>query len=257
MSPSDSAPDDKAEDKADDQRDGDVEQSDQPDDGPKPEVDASEGDAYLESNRLSREKMRAREAKKEARSARVSSITGRLPKVDWSTRGIAVSLITVLGGLFIVTGGLSIWLWTERSDLQHQVHDLKSQPTDAARSAVLDAAKNGIVQFGTFQSDQLDDWDQRLRAVTTRGFAQTQLASGQLKQAVSQTGASSKGVVTDAGIESMTANSAVVLAFLNQTYRNPDILKMYPNGQPYLTRIKSTMKLVDGHWLIDSLDIIS
>jgi hypothetical protein len=256
MSPSDSAPDDKT----DDLRDGevDVEQPDRPADGPQqPEVDASEGDAYLESNRVNREKMRAREAKKEARSARVASVTGRMPKVDWSTRGMAISLITVLGGLVIITGGLSIWLWTERSDLQQQVHDLKSQPNDAARAAVMEAAKNGIVQFGTFEPDQLDDWDQRLRAVTTRGFAQTQLASGQLKQAVSQTGASSKGVVTDVGIESMTANSAVVLAFLNQTYRSPDIAKMYPNGQPYLTRIKSTMKLVDGRWLIDSLDIIS
>lgn len=262
MSPSDKTPNDPA-DEQDDLINGDSAEhpadtgQDAQADLPESHADATEGAAYLESNRLSREKMRAREAKKEARSARVSEVAGRIPSVDWSKRGVVITLITVLAGLFIVTGGLSIWLWTERSDLQHQVHELKSAPNDQARAAVIDAAKQGIVQFGTFQPDQLDDWDQRMRAVTTREFAQSQLAGGQLKQAISQVGATSKGEVLDVGIESMTSNNAVVIAFLNQNYRNPDILKLYPNGETYATRIKATMKLVDGHWLINSLDVVS
>ena len=59
----------------------------------------------------------------------------------------------------------------------------------------------------------------------------------------------SSAAVTDAGVSAATPTTATVLLFVDQTVENSQLA----NPRLDRSRVKVSMVLVNGHWLIDNL----
>lgn len=160
---------------------------------------------------------------------------------------IVVSVIAVV--LAIATGVLSYAAATR---------DEGPAPiADADRAEVMESAREYAATLATYAGGEYDDLDRRIRDVSTPEFAQQYIESSQdAREGTDTAGASSAAVAEYAGIESMTANEAVVLVTLDQTLTAPDLAEEAPEGIPYQSRAKVTLVLEDGRWLLSGFSMV-
>ena len=119
---------------------------------------------------------------------------------------------------------------------------------------MLDTARRYAVELTTYDPADYGDLDRRITQISTPEFGKTYIASSQDAR---KGNANAKGVSTAkaqrAGIESMTADRAVVLVALDQTVKSSEIAAQVPDGIPYQSRVEVTLAKRNGTWLLDDL----
>ena len=224
------------------------------------DVSPLDGDEFLAANRSRREELRAEAADRVPRKldtakgqksagARVDGEEGagrvRRPGRGRLLVGVLAALVVVLA---ISTGVLG-YLYAQAD---RRASD--AGPSDTDRTAVLDTARRYAVQLTTYDPADYADLDRRITEISTPEFGKTYIASSQDAR---KGNANAKGVSTAkaqrAGIESMTADRAVVLVALDQTVKSTEIAAQVPDGIPYQSRVEITLAKRNGTWLLDDL----
>jgi Mce-associated membrane protein len=125
---------------------------------------------------------------------------------------------------------------------------------DDAAQAALDAAKKVLVQITTYSwKDGEHDFgwlDQIANAELKAKLAPN--VSG-LQKAIVGGKVTAKGQVVDAAPRAVSASQVEVLAFVDQAIANATDKGVKIEEQ----RVSMTMKLVDGAWLVDRLELLS
>ena len=159
--------------------------------------------------------------------------------------GVLASLVVVLA----ISTGVLAYLYAQAD---RRASD--AGPSDADRTTVLDTARRYAVELTTYDPADYGDLDRRITQISTPEFGKTYIASSQDAR---KGNANAKGVSTAkaqrAGIESMTADRAVVLVALDQTVKSSEIAAQVPDGIPYQSRVEITLAKRNGTWLLDDL----
>ena len=230
------------------------------------DVSPLDGDEFLAANRSRREQLRAEAADRVPR--KLDTTSGRTEKsrgeksggvgaeaesAARATRpgrgrllvGVLASFVVVLA----ISTGVLAYLYAQAD---RRASD--AGPSDADRTTVLDAARRYAVELTTYDPADYGDLDRRITQISTPEFGKTYIASSQDAR---KGNANAKGVSTAkaqrAGIESMTADRAVVLVALDQTVKSSEIAAQVPDGIPYQSRVEITLAKRNGTWLLDDL----
>ncbi|WP_253193999.1 hypothetical protein [Gordonia sp. i37] len=227
-----------------------------------------DGDGFLEANRRERERLRADAERKAARS----SDPDRVPRKLGDDESAATSgpvrhrRMTIAGscGLFAVVAVLVVLvvgLGVSTGVLAYRLHSADSAaaagPSDADRKAVIDTAKSYAATLTTYDSSNYGDLDARIRQISTPDFAKTFIASSQDARAGNANAKGvSKATAAHGGIESMSADNAVVLVSLDQTITSPELTSEVPQGIPYQSRVLVTLTKQDGRWMLAGFTVV-
>ena len=155
----------------------------------------------------------------------------------------AIVNVLVIG---ILAGGLIFSLL--------RVSDQNSQ--NSLRASALSAAKTYGIYLSSYDYKNLNGpnsaWA-NVEAHATAKFRQDFTnTSSTLSRLLSQYNATATGVISDAGLESVTGSKAVVLLFVDQTVTNT---VQQPHSVTQPLRVKLTMLRQNGHWLINNLEV--
>ncbi len=235
------------------------------------DVSPLDGDEFLAANRSRREQLRAEAADRVPR--KLDTTSGRTDKgrtergrggksggvgaeaasAAGATRpgrgrllvGVLASFVVVLA----ISPGVLAYLYAQAD---RRASD--AGPSDADRTTVLDTARRYAVELTTYDPADYGDLDRRITQISTPEFGKTYIASSQDAR---KGNANAKGVSTSkaqrAGIESVTADRAVVLVALDQTVKSSEIAAQVPDGIPYQSRVEITLAKRNGTWLLDDL----
>jgi hypothetical protein len=122
------------------------------------------------------------------------------------------------------------------------------------RSSALAAAQKYAIDFGSYDYAKLDQDFQLVSSHLTPAFAtKYKQISGQLRTVIVQYKGKSTATVEGAGVQSVGANSAVVLMFLDQTVNTTQ------SATPRIDRNRLKITLAhqpDGSWLISDLALV-
>lgn len=165
------------------------------------------------------------------------SVTVRLPGFR-ALLGLLAAVVLVGGS--VVAGVRTHHLAATKSRLEHQLSSSASEALAAARTYAID--------FATYSYDDLDTAFQLTESHAVDPFlTQYRNETAQLSETLVKAKASSSATVVSAGIASLTASSAVVDLFLNQTITNGS--GKHVDAQ----RVEMTLVMRDGHWLISKV----
>ncbi|HVS69337.1 MAG TPA: hypothetical protein VHE56_12350 [Mycobacteriales bacterium] len=154
----------------------------------------------------------------------------------WSAAIAGVAATAVIAGA-VVAGVRTAHLATDKSNLQHSLSSFE-------RSA-LQAAKTYAVTFATYRYDDLDADFAATEAHSVDPFlTQYRSTTDALRETVTKVKASSSAKVVSAGLASITADSAVVDLFLDQSIVN------VKSSRTLAQRVEMTLVRKDGRWLI-------
>jgi Mce-associated membrane protein len=126
------------------------------------------------------------------------------------------------------------------------------QIDDAAADQAVRAASDGVVAMLSYSSDSLDrDFDNARSHLTGDFLAYyNKFGAEVVAPAVRQKHLTQKAVVIRAAVSQLHPESAVVLAYVNETVTSKD--KKDPMMTPSIVRV--TLAKVDGSWLISKVD---
>ncbi|WP_244332164.1 hypothetical protein [Gordonia polyisoprenivorans] len=226
-----------------------------------------DGDGFLEANRRERERLRADAERKAARSTDPDRVPRKLGDDEPATPGpVRRRRMTIAGsrGLFAVVAVLVVLvvgLGVSTGVLAYRLHSADSAaavgPSDADRKAVIDTAKSYAATLTTYDSSNYGDLDARIRRISTPDFAKTFIASSQDARAGNANAKGvSKATAAHGGIESMSADNAVVLVSLDQTITSPELTSEVPQGIPYQSRVLVTLTRQDGRWMLAGFTVV-
>lgn len=221
------------------------------------DVSPLDGDEFLAANRSRREQLRAEAADRVPRKLDTTKTGGARAdaeeaagRVKRPVRGrVLVGVLAALVVVLAISTGVLAYLYAQAD---RRVSD--AGPSDADRTTVLDTARRYAVELTTYDPADYGDLDRRITQISTPEFGKTYIASSQDAR---KGNANAKGVSTAkaqrAGIESMTADRAVVLVALDQTVKSSEIAAQVPDGIPYQSRVEITLAKRNGTWLLDDL----
>jgi Mce-associated membrane protein len=159
-----------------------------------------------------------------------------------STRGrLTVWAAIVVLVCALVTAAVQGWQYNDQRRL------------DAARQQALAAARQTTVNFVTISAATVDRDLQRVADGATGDFKDEFTQSEpQVKAAVVENKVDSRGTVLRAAIVSADRTSAVVLVAVDATVRNVNA----PTGRLAHYRIRVNLALVNGVWLVSTLEFV-
>ncbi|QZS52613.1 hypothetical protein [Rhodococcus opacus] len=178
----------------------------------------------------------------ESESDRTEDVDGTArPRVD----RITLAAIVFLGVVALAGGVLGVRSWS----------DWRSTEAAATRDVtILDTATQMATNLVTLRHQSIDDDIKRVADGTTGPFHdQFATSSGGFGDVLNEGQVESTGEVKSAGIVDSTEDHATVLAAVTSTVKNTEA----PDGEMRVYRMKMTLDLVDGHWLVSNVEFVA
>ncbi|OJZ76258.1 hypothetical protein BRW65_02220 [Mycobacterium paraffinicum] len=167
---------------------------------------------------------------------------GRGRRLAWWLLVVALAIGTLVAA--------SVGGWEALSKSRPPLPPVADQP--AARQAAIQAASTGTVKLLSYSPDTLDQDFEAAKAMLTGDFLRyyDNFTSQTVKPKAQQKELKASATVPRAGVETLTADEAAVLVFVNQTTTSKD--------QPAPTTSSSAVRVglakVNGTWLINRFD---
>ena len=218
------------------------------------DVSPLDGEDFLEQNRANREKLRVEAQAKDER-AKDDRTPGRTSTTRRFTvrgsRGVWVALVSLICLAAVLAATTGYFAYSSRQ--AHSEVDATQVSTDDGRQA-MDVARKYAVELTTYDPTDYGDLDRRIRQIATPAFADRYIASSaDARQGNAAARGNSRATATEAGLQSISSDKAVVLVALDQTVSSPQVEKQVPEGIPYQSRVKITLVHRDGRWQLDDL----
>lgn len=158
------------------------------------------------------------------------------------------TLVLVLTAATLAAVGVGGWQLVTKS------HPPVVADQTAARQAAIDAASNGTVKILSYTPDTLDQDFAAAKACLTGDFLNyyDQFTRTIVEPAARAKRVTTKAKIVQAGVETLTSNSASILIFVDQTVTSND--KSDPTQTSSAVRVRLTK--VKGTWLIEKFDNI-
>lgn len=157
-------------------------------------------------------------------------------------------VLVLCGALAVVIVAAAVLLGVYASRLS-----ARSSVSDA-QGAALAAARTAAVDLTTYDYRHLDRDFQRVRAVSTKGFAaEFDKEAAALQQLIGQTKAVAAGRVVDGAVVDGTTSSATVLVAVDDTVTNTQA----PKGVVRHYRMQLTMSHQHGSWLVSGVQSVA
>lgn len=173
----------------------------------------------------------------------------RTDDVDGSGRRqvgrLTLAAVVFLGVVALAGGVLGVKSWS----------DWQTTEAAAARDVtVLDTATQMATNLVTLRHQSLDEDIQKVADGTTGPFhEQFATSSGGFGDVLNQGQVESTGEVKSAGVVDATDDHATVLAAVTSTVKNTEA----PDGEMRVYRMKMTLDLVDGRWLVSNVEFVA
>jgi Mce-associated membrane protein len=174
----------------------------------------------------------------------------QLEQRDGIVRRSARVVMSRLGAILLVaallaSAGVAAWLYFEQ-------YRPDQGTNDAAASVALDAAKNGTVALLSYSPESLDKDFAAAKSHLTGDFLSyyTQFTEQIVTPAAKQKSVKTAASVVRAAVSELHPDSAVVLAFINQSTTS----KENPDGSFAASAVKVGLKKINDTWLISSFD---
>jgi Mce-associated membrane protein len=161
---------------------------------------------------------------------------GRLP--GW--------LVPVLMAVLLVaSAGFAAWVYFAQ-------YRPDQQTNAAVSSTVVKAASDGAVAMLSYAPETMDKDFATAKSHLTGDFLNyyTKFTNDVVTRAVKEKSVKTQATVAKAAVSDLHPDSALVLAFINQT----TVSKENPDGSFAQSAVKITMTKVDGNWLISAFD---
>ncbi|MHA7662785.1 twin-arginine translocation pathway signal [Mycolicibacterium sp. HS_4_1] len=165
--------------------------------------------------------------------------------VPTHTRRARILLPALLALMLAVASGFAAWSYVT----QYR----PDQQTDAAvAETVVKAASDGAVAMLSYAPPTMDKDFAAAKSHLTGDFVKfyTDFTNNVVTRAVKEKDVKTQAKVVRAAISDLSPESALVLAFINQT----TVSKDNPDGTFAQSSVKISMKKVDGAWLIAAFD---
>ncbi|WGX94501.1 hypothetical protein [Nocardioides sp. L-11A] len=168
---------------------------------------------------------------------------------------LLVALVAALVASLAVIG----WLVVQERGADDDLADARSRAQtlaaqDDAEKAAIEAAKEVLVETTTYSwKDGEHDFAWLDKIADTELRAKLEANVSTLQQAIVDGRATAKGQVVDAAGRVVDASQVEVLAFVDQAITDETNADVKIEEQ----RVSMTMKLVDGSWLVDRLELLS
>jgi hypothetical protein len=160
--------------------------------------------------------------------------------------GVSVTAVANIMVIAILAGALIFTLLRLNSD----------NSSNSLRSGALSAASTYGVDLSSYNYKNLlgpgSPWAEAEAHATPKFKKAFSSTSADLSKLLDQYSATATGQVVDAGISSISGSRAVVLLFIDQTVTNS---AQRPNTAIQPLRVRLTMVLQNGKWLIDNLEV--
>lgn len=159
------------------------------------------------------------------------------PVGRWGAARIATALLVV--ALLVACGFLGYMVWQGQRD-------------DQLRHTAREDATRLVEQLATYDHTDVDANLDAVVAESTPGFAEqySEVSEG-LRELLTSGQGTSAGTVTHAAVESVDADSAVVLVFLDQLVTNVTV----PEGRTDASRMVVTLQRDGDRWLLDNAEL--
>ncbi|MFC9355199.1 hypothetical protein ACFTZB_01260 [Rhodococcus sp. NPDC057014] len=133
--------------------------------------------------------------------------------------------------------------------------DWRTTEAAAARNAtVLDTATQMATNLVTLRHQSIDEDIQKVADGTTGPFhEQFATSSSGFGDVLNQGQVESTGEVKSAGVVDATDDHATVLAAVTSTVKNTEA----PDGEMRVYRMKMTLDLVEGRWLVSNVEFVA
>lgn len=177
--------------------------------------------------------------------------TAPLARTLLTGKGLA---ITVLSLVLAAAVTVSVLLWAKVNDVRHERDVARAADlSPTVQNQILERASKIAVDLTTYDYRSLAAQQQTLTAESTPAF---QARFAQSKETLStlftSLDAVAKGTVADAAVKSTAGDTAVVLLFVNQSASS----NKTKTPQSQYTRVRMTLKLVDGVWKLNQVDVV-
>ncbi|BBX18789.1 hypothetical protein MDUV_36490 [Mycolicibacterium duvalii] len=157
----------------------------------------------------------------------------------WRRRVALGAVALLLVGALATSGFLGWQLWQDR-----QV----ARAGDEARAAAVEYAE----VLTSIDSAKVDEnFNQVLAGATGEFKDMYSQSSAELRQLLIDNKASAHGIVTESAVQSASKDEVVVLMFVDQSVSNAAV----PDPRIDRSRIKMTMRNVDGRWLASKVEL--
>ena len=169
------------------------------------------------------------------------------PDTKPARRSARVLVASVVVALLMLGGsaGLAAWLY-----YNEYRPDKETDP--AAAQVALEAAKTGTIALLSYSPESLDQDFANAKSKLTGDFLSyyTQFTEQIVAPAAKEKSVKTAASVVGSGVSQISADSAEVLVFINQTTTS----KENPDGAFAASSVKVGLTKVDGNWLIASFD---
>ena len=161
------------------------------------------------------------------------------------TRRARMQLPVLLALMLVVASGFAAWVY-----LKQYRPDQQTDP--AVADTVVKAASDGAVAMLSYSPQTMDKDFASAKSYLTRDFVKfyTDFTNNVVTRAVKEKAVKTQATVVQAAVSDLSPESALVLAFINQT----TVSKDNPDGTFAQSSVKISMKKVDGAWLIAAFD---
>ena len=174
-------------------------------------------------------------------------MTGEAPDALPARRNLRVLVASVVVALLMLGGsaGLAAWLY-----YNEYRPDKETDP--AAAQVALEAAKTGTIALLSYSPESLDQDFANAKSKLTGDFLSyyTQFTEQIVAPAAKEKSVKTAASVVGSGVSQISADSAEVLVFINQTTTS----KENPDGAFAASSVKVGLTKIDGNWLIASFD---
>ena len=174
-------------------------------------------------------------------------VTGEAPDALPARRNLRVLVASVVVALLMLGGsaGLAAWLY-----YNEYRPDKETDP--AAAQVALEAAKTGTIALLSYSPESLDQDFANAKSKLTGDFLSyyTQFTEQIVAPAAKEKSVKTAASVVGSGVSQISADSAEVLVFINQTTTS----KENPDGAFAASSVKVGLTKIDGNWLIASFD---
>ncbi|SEB03394.1 MULTISPECIES: hypothetical protein [unclassified Mycobacterium] len=160
-------------------------------------------------------------------------------------RRARVLLPALLALMLAVASSFAVWVYLK----QYR----PDQQTDAAvAETVVKAASDGAVAMLSYAPQTMDKDFASAKSHLTGDFVKfyTDFTNSVVTRAVKEKSVKTEATVVRAAVSDLSPESALVLAFINQT----TVSKDNPDGTFAQSAVKISMKKIDGAWLISAFD---
>lgn len=187
--------------------------------------------------------------------------SGPPPSGPTRGRGPLVA-VAIVGALLLGATALGATLYvmerSAHSSTSRELARVKAEQRGAGQereqlAVVREAGKRYAVDLSTYDHRELDSFVDKITKNATGEFAaEFKNSADALVEQIKATDATSKGVVSAAGIAELADDHAVTVVFLDQTVTNNNLAK--PRTDP--NRMRLTLVKQGGRWLIDSVELL-